>query len=267
MSDQLLLFETTNPIRDRFKIKDLNLAPDGPGIYWMTDRAGELLYIGKAKSLRKRLKSYRNSRFDEQSSKIRRLLSKTDCIRWRSLETEADALEQEKISIRSYCPPCNTVGIPNRKMVWLSLARMGADQLSVRRHFESPSSFERSRSLVFGPYSRVASILLFQTSLCRRLWARANESANYPPPLLRNVAPVATTIVFPDEESREAGLISAVGLLSGLVGCAEAILPEEEPLPFAQLLWRNDQSRLNEFFRRAVALAARESVASESEAF
>ena len=56
------------------KIKHLNSLPTDPGIYKFLDSKKEVLYIGKAKDLRKRVKSY-YAKTKSQSKKVRRLNS------------------------------------------------------------------------------------------------------------------------------------------------------------------------------------------------
>ena len=54
--------------------------PDGPGVYFMKDQTGRVIYIGKAKNLKKRLKSYVVNKIDEgyHAIKTARLLSRVE---------------------------------------------------------------------------------------------------------------------------------------------------------------------------------------------
>ena len=66
-----------NPLRlSNKKIKYLDLLPSSSGIYKFLDSKKEVLYIGKAKDLRKRIKSY-YSKSKGQSQKVRRLKSES----------------------------------------------------------------------------------------------------------------------------------------------------------------------------------------------
>lgn len=91
------------------------LAPRGPGVYGMIDEAGDLIYLGKAKSLRLRLLSYfrRRSR-DPKSGKI---LRHTRAIAWESAPSEFAALLRELELIRRWRPRCNVQGQPLRRSV------------------------------------------------------------------------------------------------------------------------------------------------------
>jgi hypothetical protein len=249
VQDQLLLFKSENPIRQRFSSKGFAGVPLGPGIYWMTDHNGELLYIGKAKSLRRRLLSYRSSAFDEQSSKIQRLLAKVREIHWQVKHSEQAALTEESALIRQLCPPCNTIGVAARNRIWLSLQKMDDLDLRVSRHFAEIEPMDGV--LIFGPFKQVAPLLLLQTALARRLWALANGHVNYPPQLTRNVSASSYAVPYVSSEARDRSFFEAYGFLSGINDFQNAVLPEDAPSPFHQLLWRNDEVRLNTYFERA----------------
>ncbi|MES2855691.1 MAG: nucleotide excision repair endonuclease, partial [Bdellovibrionota bacterium] len=180
--EQLRLFEKSNPLRELFGRVEFAKIPVGPGIYWMTDRSGDLLYIGKAKCLRQRLKSYRTPSVEGKTNKIQKLLARTKRIQWMNLPSEAQALKEEMRFIKEHCPPCNTAGVPTAKKIWLEIETIGLTDLRISR------SFNQETRRRFGPYLGIPGILLFQTALVRRLWAIANESTDFPPQLTRNVS-------------------------------------------------------------------------------
>ena len=86
----------------REKIQNL---PFKPGVYFMKDEAGEILYIGKAGSLRKRGRSYLLNR--AEFPKITILMEKTRDIDHVETPTEVDALLLEAYLVRKYNPPYN----------------------------------------------------------------------------------------------------------------------------------------------------------------
>ncbi|MDG1380731.1 MAG: GIY-YIG nuclease family protein, partial [Flavobacteriales bacterium] len=69
----------------------LQRLPDSPGVYQHYDAEGKLLYIGKAKSLKKRVASYFNKKTYE-NGKTRLLVQKIADIQFIVVETEVDAL-------------------------------------------------------------------------------------------------------------------------------------------------------------------------------
>lgn len=78
--------------------------PETSGVYLMKDKAGEIIYIGKAKSLRKRLLSYL---VRELSDKTIMMMSNVDDIEYRLTPTESFALLLEANLIRQYKPKYN----------------------------------------------------------------------------------------------------------------------------------------------------------------
>src|SRR5262245_4136951 len=65
-------------------------APGGPGVYRMIDRNGDVLYVGKAKSIRKRIVSY--TRPTGYDPRIERMIAATAALEFVSTKTETEAL-------------------------------------------------------------------------------------------------------------------------------------------------------------------------------
>ena len=74
--------------------------PTHPGIYKYFDEAGELLYVGKAKSLRKRVSSYFNK--NVSSFKTYELVQRIHRIEFTIVDTEQDAFLLENALIKQY---------------------------------------------------------------------------------------------------------------------------------------------------------------------
>ena len=86
----------------------LNLLPDEPGVYYFLDKKGVVLYVGKAKSLKDRVRTYfHNENFT--SRKITNMLKKAHDIVWEITETELSALLLESREIKRIQPPFNTM--------------------------------------------------------------------------------------------------------------------------------------------------------------
>ena len=99
--------------------------PRVPGVYGMLDRRGQLIYVGKSKSLRSRLLSYfASSNADEKGGRI---IENTRAIQWETQPSEFAALVREQQLIRGFSPRWNVQGVPKRQRpVYLCLGRSPA---------------------------------------------------------------------------------------------------------------------------------------------
>jgi len=79
--------------------------PTSPGVYRMINEAGDVLYVGKAKNIRKRVTSYTHP--DRQSIRIARMIAQTIDLEIVRTETEAEALLMESDLIKRYAPRYN----------------------------------------------------------------------------------------------------------------------------------------------------------------
>ena len=82
----------------------LDAAPHAPGVYTYTDAHGKILYIGKAKDLRKRLAHYATAR---GADKTALMLKRAHAVTWVVTRTEVEALLLEANRIRTEKPPYN----------------------------------------------------------------------------------------------------------------------------------------------------------------
>ncbi|NTU71863.1 MAG: excinuclease ABC subunit UvrC [Coriobacteriia bacterium] len=79
--------------------------PDAPGVYLWKDSAGEVLYVGKAKSLRKRMRQYTSGQ--DEREKIPVMMGQVASFDYVVTETEVESLVLEKNLIRQFKPPYN----------------------------------------------------------------------------------------------------------------------------------------------------------------
>jgi len=84
--------------------------PESPGVYLFKDEAGRVLYVGKARNLRRRLASYRNASRRKAHRKMRALVREAASLEVRLQASEASALLFENELIRSHRPPYNVDG-------------------------------------------------------------------------------------------------------------------------------------------------------------
>ncbi|MSR53473.1 MAG: ethanolamine utilization protein [Gemmataceae bacterium] len=124
------------------------IAPKSPGVYGMLGRYGELIYIGKAKSLRCRLMSYfRESR----DPKAGRILKHTGTLVWETVPDEFAALVRELELIRRHRPRFNVLGQPgHHRYCYVCLGRAPASYAYVSR------SLSGKDLVVYGPLTSAA---------------------------------------------------------------------------------------------------------------
>ena len=87
----------SNPREGHIKLL-LKRIPEQPGVYQYFDKDGQIIYVGKAKNLHRRVNSYFNK--DHQSSKTRQLVTHIADIRYVVVESEQDAFLLEKNLIK-----------------------------------------------------------------------------------------------------------------------------------------------------------------------
>jgi excinuclease ABC subunit C len=88
----------------------LKTIPDQPGVYQYFDEKGVIIYVGKAKNLKKRVSSYFVK--TQENAKTRILVRKICDIKYIVVETELDALLLENNLIKKYQPKYNHVLFP-----------------------------------------------------------------------------------------------------------------------------------------------------------
>ena len=88
------------------KPNNLNFLPTEPGIYRFLNSQKQIIYIGKAKKLRKRVRSY-FSKSKDQSRKLKRLMSESIFLEMTITSSELEALLLEQHSIKELKPKYN----------------------------------------------------------------------------------------------------------------------------------------------------------------
>lgn len=124
---------------------DINTIPKSPGIYMMKDYQGNIIYVGKSKSLKDRVKSYFiNS--NNHSRKIKRMIKNIDDISIITTDTELDALILECEKIHEIRPMYNTLmkKYENYRYIKIDKEKLIIDVVSY---------IKDDRSIYFGPYS------------------------------------------------------------------------------------------------------------------
>lgn len=124
-----------------FKSSDI---PTNPGVYLYRDEAGEIIYVGKAKSLRSRVKSYFST--NDHPAKTRQLVMHIRQIDWVIVNTEVEALLLENKLIKQHTPKYNVNLKDAKTFAYISLTREIFPRILTSRKV--------SRKLEsFGPYT------------------------------------------------------------------------------------------------------------------
>jgi excinuclease ABC subunit C len=109
--------ETGAPVIARYA----KTAPAGPGVYRMSDAAGEVLYVGKARHLKKRVQSY--ARIGAHNSRILRMIADTASLEFVTTATEIEALLLEANLIKRLKPRFNVVLRDDKSFPFILIAR------------------------------------------------------------------------------------------------------------------------------------------------
>ncbi|MDC3229415.1 GIY-YIG nuclease family protein, partial [Flavobacteriaceae bacterium] len=99
----------------------LKTIPNKPGVYQYFDKEGKLLYVGKAKNLKKRVSSYFTKQHD--IGKTRVLVKKIVSIKHIVVETETDALLLENNLIKKYQPRYNIMLKDDKTYPWICIKK------------------------------------------------------------------------------------------------------------------------------------------------
>ena len=127
--------------------------PNKPGVYRYFDKNGTLIYVGKAKNLKRRVSSYFNK---EQFGKTRVLVSKIADLEYSIVDSESEALLLENTMIKQYKPRYNIMLKDDKTYPWICIKKEPFPRVFLtRRKVNDGSEY-------FGPYPsvRTAHILL-----------------------------------------------------------------------------------------------------------
>ena len=130
-----------------FDPRSLTLYPDGPGVYLMKDETGRVLYIGKAKNLRARLKQY--FALTDTREMIPYLIAQVEVIDTIVALTEKDALILENNLIKQYKPKYNVLLKDDKTFVSLVVTHHQWPMVQLVRYKGKP----KNDGIYFGPYT------------------------------------------------------------------------------------------------------------------
>ena len=124
----------------KFGVDFIKNIPLCPGVYQMLDETGVVIYVGKAKRLRRRLQQYRNARRCKKHHKMRTILSHAHSIRFNLCDSEHAALLLENQLIQNIRPKFNIAGAFAFLYPSIGIRRDGLNFILV--YTTTPSTFE-----------------------------------------------------------------------------------------------------------------------------
>lgn len=128
----------------------LKTLPNQPGVYQYYDKDDTIIYVGKAKNLKKRVSSYFTKSHDSGKTKV--LVKKIARIKHIVVDTETDALLLENNLIKKYQPKYNVMLKDDKSYPWICIKNERFPRVfSTRRVFKDGSDY-------FGPYTRMKTV-------------------------------------------------------------------------------------------------------------
>jgi hypothetical protein len=161
-SRQQWLFAPARPLVERLGPDFFREVPSQPGVYSMRDATGAVVYVGKAKNLRQRLRSYRVANPEHVPRRLLRLMRDVVRIDFDLCRNESAALAREARLLCRLKPRFNRAGVWPRKAQFLTW-RFAEQTLELSVHEVPPLRWER-----FGPLGGQA--LYLHGALARLLW-------------------------------------------------------------------------------------------------
>lgn len=128
----------------------LQRLPESPGSYQYFDEHGTVIYVGKAKNLKRRVSSYFNREHDSRKTAI--LVSKIHDIHYTVVKTEAEALLLENQLIKQFQPRYNVLLKDGKSYPSIAVTKEYLPRIFKTRHID------RKGAIYFGPYSHIPTI-------------------------------------------------------------------------------------------------------------
>ena len=124
--------------------------PDSPGCYQYLDENGVIIYVGKAKNLKRRVSSYFNK--EQQTLKTKLLIAKISDIRYVVVNSEADALLLENNLIKQHQPRYNVLLKDDKTYPSICITNEFFPKLFKTRQIE------KGKGRFFGPYTNAGAL-------------------------------------------------------------------------------------------------------------
>lgn len=188
----------------------LRSLPEKPGVYRFFDDNGTVIYVGKAKRLKRRVSSYFNKEHD--SSKVRMLVTKIRDIQTTVVDSEWEALLLENSMIKEFKPRYNILLKDDKSYPWIAVTKETYPRVF---HTRRPDA---STMHLFGPYSsgkQMTALLdtinnMFPLRICPRITQRSRPCMQYQ--IKKCAAPCCEMI---SQEEYQANIDKIINILKG----------------------------------------------------
>lgn len=199
--------------------------PNAPGVYRMLDAKGDVLYVGKAKSLKNRVGSY--ARGQAHSNRIARMIGETSSMEFVTTATETEALLLEANLIKQLKPRYNVLLRDDKSLPYILLtADHGAPQLVKHR------GARKRKGNYYGPFASVWAVNRTINALQRAFLLRSCNDSYFEnrtrPCLLYQIKRCSGPCTNEISTEEYAGLVSeAQAFLSGKSNAVKQRITEE----------------------------------------
>ncbi len=156
----------------------LKILPNQPGVYQYYDKEDVILYIGKAKNLKKRVNSYFTKQ--HENGKTRVLVKKIASVKHIVVNTETDALLLENNLIKKYQPRYNILLKDDKTYPWICIKKEPFPRVFLTRNIK------KDGSEYFGPYTSVRAVRAL-LSLIKELYPLRTCAYQLSPENIKNI--------------------------------------------------------------------------------
>jgi len=182
----LWLLNYRNPLTERMGAEFFRNLPRTPGVYRFFGREGDLLYVGKAKSLRDRLNSYRHAKPEAVSRKVLRMIQLAARIEIEELPDEASALLRENQLLREHKPPFNRVNTSPETYPFIAIRVLHDVRVNgiaeVRFRYTTDSARQGGDERLYGVFKNKRLTGSGLLALLRCLWLIQNDQERFAAP-------------------------------------------------------------------------------------
>ncbi len=150
----------------------LKTLPNGPGVYRMLDSTGNVIYVGKARSLKARVSNY--ARLQGHTNRIARMITATVSMEFVTVGTEAEALLLEANLIKRFKPRFNVLMRDDKSFPYILISR-DHDAPQVMKH----RGARNRKGDYFGPFASAGAVNRAITMLQRAFLLRTCSDSFY----------------------------------------------------------------------------------------